>query len=80
MAKKPKQQDRSSSNEGEGDRTAARQDNKAQRRFAQSGKVDKPAREPERALRTPEKRVMDRAAAVGKSHERAEDPAITRKY
>ena len=80
MAEKPKQQDRTPSNEGKGGRTAPRQYNEAQRRFAQSGKVDKQERGAERALATPEKRVMDRAKAVGKSHKRAEDPAITRNY
>jgi hypothetical protein len=46
MAEKPKQQDRTPSNEGKGGRTAARQYNEAQRRFAQSGKVDKQERGP----------------------------------
>ncbi len=80
MAEKPKQQDHAPGNEGEGNRIAARQYNEAQRRFVQSGQVDKKAREADRALDTPEKRVMDRAAAVGKSHGRAEGPEITRKY
>src|SRR5438270_4928619 len=38
-------------NEGEGNRTAARQYNEAQRRFAQSGKVDEKAHEAERSRR-----------------------------
>ena len=68
-----------SKNEGEGNRTAARQYNEAQRRFVESGKVDDKAHETERALDTPEKSVLQRAEAVGKSHKRAEDPEITRK-
>ena len=80
MAAKPKQQDRTPSNEGEGSRTAARQYNEAQHLFVQSCNVEKKARVAERALGTPEKRAMDRAEAIGKSHKRAEDPAVTRKY
>jgi len=77
-AKKP--QERTSQNEGEGNRTAARQYNEAQRRFVQSGKVDEKAHEAEQALDTPEKRAMERAEAIGKSHKRGEDPEITRKW
>ena len=66
-------------NEGEGNRTAARQYNEAQRRFAQSGKVDEKAHEAEHALETPERSVLERAEAVGKSHKRAEDSEVTRK-
>jgi hypothetical protein len=66
-------------NEGEGNRTAARQYNEAQRRFAQSGKVDEKAHEAEHALERPERSVLERAEAVGKSHKRAEDPEVNRK-
>ena len=79
MAENKQPQERAPQNEGEGNRTAAREYNEAQRRFAQSGKVDKKAREAEQALDTSEKRAMARAEAVGKSHKRAEDPEITRK-
>jgi hypothetical protein len=44
-----------SPNEGEGNKTAARQYNEAQQRFAQSGKVEEKAREAEKALEGPEK-------------------------
>jgi hypothetical protein len=79
MAESKQPQESTQQNEGEGNRTAAREYNEAQRRFVESGKVDKKAREAERALDTPEKRTMERAEAVGKSHKRAEDPEITRK-
>lgn len=79
MAENKPPQERTPQNEGEGNRTAAREYNEAQHRFVQSGKVDKKAREAERALDTPEKRAMGRAEAIGKSHKRAEDPEITRK-
>ena len=78
MTENRKQQN-SGRNEGEGNRTAARQYNEAQRRFVESGKVDERAHEAEHALETPERSVMKRAEEVGKSHKRAEDPAITRK-
>jgi hypothetical protein len=79
MAENKPPQERTPQNEGEGNRTAAREYNEAQHRFVESGKVDKKAREAEQALDTPEKRAMERAEAVGKSHKRAEDPEITRK-
>jgi hypothetical protein len=66
-------------NEGEGSKTAARQYNDAQRRFAESGKVEEKAREAEKSLIT-ERRELDQAEAVGKRHNVAEDPAVTRKY
>jgi len=65
-------------NEGEGNKTAAREYNEAQRRFAESGKVKEKAREAERSLES-EKPVLERAEAVGKRHSHGEDPAITRK-
>lgn len=79
MAESKKPQETQQRNEGEGNRTAARQYNEAQRRFVQSGKVDEKAHEAEHSLDTPERKVMERAEAVGKSHKRAEDPEITRK-
>ena len=68
MAEDKKPQERASQNEGEGNRTAARQYNEAQRRFVESGKVDDKAHEAQRALDTPEKSVLERAEAVGKRH------------
>ena len=79
MAENKQSQERTPQNEGEGNRTAAREYNEAQHRFVQSGKVDRKAREAEQALGTSEKRAMERAEVVGKSHKRAEDPEITRK-
>jgi hypothetical protein len=66
-------------NEGEGNKTAARQYNESQRRFVESGKVEEKAREAENSLKTEEKRELDRAEAIGKRHMVAEDPEITRK-
>jgi hypothetical protein len=79
MAEANKPQAPDGSNEGEGNRTAARQYNEAQRHFVKSGRVDEKAQEAERALDTPERSVMKRAEEIGKSHKHAEDPEITRK-
>jgi hypothetical protein len=68
-----------SKNEGEGNKTAARQYNEAQKRFAQSGKVEEKAREAEQALDGPEKDALQQAEAVGKRHSVGEDAAVTRK-
>ena len=68
-----------SPNEGEGNKTAAREYNEAQRRFAQSGKVEEKAREAEKALDGPEKEALRQAEAVGKRHGAGEDPAIKKR-
>ena len=65
-----------SPNEGEGNKTAAHQYNEAQRRFAQSGKVEEKAREAEKALDGPEEEALQQAEAVGKRHSAGEDPAL----
>jgi hypothetical protein len=49
-----------SPNEGEGNQTAARQYNKAQRRFAQSGKVEEKAARPRRPLTVPRRKRCNR--------------------
>lgn len=66
-------------NEGEGNKTAARQYNEAQRRFVQSDAVEEKAREAEKAIEGGEKHELDQAEAVGKRHSHGEDPEITRK-
>jgi hypothetical protein len=56
-------------NEGEGNRTAAREYNQAQQRFVKSGEVEKKAREAERDLRNPDtRRESEAAEIVGKRH------------
>ena len=67
-------------NEGEGNRTAAREYNEAQHRFAESGKVDKKAREAEEALRGKERGELEDAELIGKRHAAKEDPEVKRKY
>lgn len=67
-------------NEGEGNRTAAREYNEAQQRFVRSGKVVGKAHEAERAVESSEHRELERAEAEGKSHAAEEDPEIRRNY
>ncbi len=76
MDKKPEGAD--ARNEGEGNKTAAREFNEAQHRFAESGKVEEKAREAEKSL-DKEKHELERAEAIGKRHSAGEDPAVTRK-
>ena len=77
-AEQAKRKNAGSRNEGEGNKTAGREYNEAQRRFAETGKVDEKAREAEKSLDA-EKRELKRAEAVGKSHAHGEDPALKRK-
>ena len=63
-------------NEGEGNKTAAREYNDAQRRFVESGQVEKKAREAEQALDGPEGPALRNAEAIGKSQAAEEDPAL----
>ncbi|HZT87631.1 MAG TPA: hypothetical protein VFA12_06660 [Stellaceae bacterium] len=66
-------------NEGEGNRTAAREYNEAQRRFVKSGKVEDKAREAEHDLRNAEtRRELEKAEAIGRSHAAKEDPMVKR--
>ena len=70
-----------SRNEGEGNRTAAREYNEAQRQFIRSGKVDQRAREAEQDLNDAEiRRELEHAEAVGKRHIAKEDPEVKRRY
>jgi hypothetical protein len=67
-------------NEGEGNRTAAREYNEAQRRFIRSGKVDQKAHEAERDLHDETiRRELEHAEAVGKRHVAEEDPQVKRR-
>ncbi len=55
-------------NEGEGNRTAARQYNDAQRKFVESGKVGPAAKDAEHALETDEAEALKRAEDEGRAH------------
>jgi hypothetical protein len=65
-------------NQGEGNRTAAREYNKAQQEFAKSGKVEQAARSAERALDTKEAKELKQAEELGRRHSHGEDPAVKR--
>ena len=68
-------------NEGEGNRTAAREYNEAQQRFVRSGQVDQKARDAERDIRDRDiRRELEHAEAIGRSHAAEEDPVIRRSY
>lgn len=57
-------------NEGEGNRTAAKKYNEAQRKFVESGKVGPAAKDAEHALETDEAEALKRAEEEGRKHAR----------
>jgi hypothetical protein len=65
-------------NEGEGNRTAARQYNKAQQDFVKSADVAEKAHEAEEALEGREGEELKRAESEGKRHAHDEDPQVKR--
>jgi len=65
-------------NEGEGNKTAAKEYNEATKKFAQSGKVEQQAKAAEAARSGPERREMERAEQAGKQRAKEEDPQIHR--
>jgi len=66
-------------NEGEGNRTAAREYNQAQQRFVKSGQVDQKAREAERDIKKDKiRRELEHAEVVGRRHSHGEDPQVKR--
>ncbi|MFZ3178836.1 hypothetical protein [Methylocystis hirsuta] len=62
------QKDVQPQNEGEGSRTAAKQYNEATRKFVESGKVDKAAKDAERAIEGDEAEELKRAEDEGRAH------------
>ena len=65
-------------NEGEGNRTAARNFNEKQQAFAKSGKVEEKAQEARRAVDSAEGEELRQAELIGKRHAADEDPEIKR--
>jgi hypothetical protein len=65
-------------NQGEGNRTAAREYNEAQKKFAESGKVDAAAMDAAKAVQGKEAEDLKRAEQEGKRHSHGEDPAVKR--
>lgn len=66
-------------NEGEGNRTAAREYNEATKRFAQSGRVEESGKTAKKAVEGRERSELEQAEKAGKSKMREEDPAVERK-
>jgi cation transport regulator ChaB len=66
-------------NEGEGNHSAAKQYNDAQKRFAESGKVEPAAKDAARAVDGPEGRELRDAELLGKRHAHGEDPQVKNK-
>jgi hypothetical protein len=58
-------------NEGEGNKTAARNYNREQRDFVKSGQVDKKAKEAEKAVSGPEAEALRKAERAGESKARS---------
>ena len=68
-------------NEGEGNRTAAREYNQDQQRFVRSGQIDQKARDAERDMRDGNiRRELEKAEAIGRRHMAEEDPEVRRSY
>jgi hypothetical protein len=68
-------------NQGEGNRTAAREYNEAQQRFVRSGKVDQKAREAARDMdKDTIRRELEHAETIGRRHSANEDPEVKRRY
>ncbi len=65
-------------NEGEGSQTGAAAYNKGTRKFAESGQVEKKAREAADAVSGAEGKTLREAETAGKSRSRGEDPDVKR--
>lgn len=63
-------------NEGEGNQTAAKQYNDAQKKFAESGKVEPAAEDAAKAVDGPEGSELRKAEEIGKKHAHGEDPQV----
>jgi len=70
--------DKTQPNEGEGNRTAAREYNQAQQDFARSGKVQEKAKEARKAVEGVEADELSGAELIGKRHAAEEDPEVKR--
>ena len=66
-------------NEGEGNKTAAKEYNKAATAHAQSGRSDEAARKARQAMNTSEGTEMREAEIEGKRHAKDEDPQLYKK-
>jgi hypothetical protein len=62
--------------QGEGNQTAARQYDDAQKRFAASGKVEPAAKDAAKAVDGPEGGSLRQAEEIGTRHAHGEDPQV----
>jgi hypothetical protein len=74
-----RQQTGGQQNEGEGNKTAAREYNKGTTEFAKSGQVEGKAREAKRAVDGADGEKLRAAEREGQSHSHGEDPQLRRK-
>ena len=79
MNTRQNQQPGGQQNEGEGNKTAAREYNKATTKFTKSGEVEGKAREAKRAVDGAEGEDLRAAEREGRSHSHGEDPQLRRK-
>ena len=63
-------------NEGEGNKTAAKQYNDEQKKFAESGKVGPAAKDAAEAVDGAEGAELRKAEDIGKQHAHGEDPQL----
>ena len=63
-------------NEGEGNQTAAKEYNDAQKTFAECGKVEPAAKDAAKAVDGPEGNELRKAEEAGKKHSHGEDPQL----
>jgi hypothetical protein len=66
-------------NQGEGDYASARVYNEHQRQFNESGKMEKAAKDAEKAIEGKEGDELRRAEEEGKRHSHGEDPLLNKK-
>jgi hypothetical protein len=64
-------------NEGEGNRTVARADNRKTKAFAETGQVEKQAKAAKADLDGPKGGELREAEAIGRSHSHGEDPKVS---
>ncbi len=72
------QEKKQGENQGEGNWDAARAYDRDQKQFADSGKVEKAARDAAEALDGKEGDKLKEAERLGKRHAKAEDPSVKR--
>lgn len=63
-------------NQGEGDRESAERYNEATRKFVDSGKVDKAARD----AANQDPKEAEKSERIGRQHAKEEDPSVKRDY